>query len=35
MAGVIIVTVEMTVGMRVVARWVEEALSVIVLMLVL
>ena len=35
MTGVTIVTVEMTLGIRVVAREVEEALSIIVLILVL
>ena len=35
MTGVIIVRVETTLGMRVVAREVEEALSTMVLMLVL
>ena len=35
MVGVTIVTVEMTLGITVVAREVEEALSIIVLMLVL
>lgn len=35
MTGATIVTVEMTLGMREVAREVEEALSIMVLMLVL
>lgn len=35
MTGATIVTVETTLGMTVVARWVEEALSIMVLMLVL